>query len=48
MPGMRRDVSKVLDALNYKGQRSNFTILKQYVESLPDQNIPPPNIEITK
>jgi hypothetical protein len=39
---MRSDWSRVLNALNYKGQRINFEILRQYVDNLPS-NIPPPN-----
>jgi hypothetical protein len=39
---MMRDWSNVLNTLNYKGQRNNFEILKQYVDNLPSP-IPPPN-----
>jgi hypothetical protein len=38
---MRSDWSRVLNTLNYKGQRTNFEILRQYVDNLPS-NVPPP------
>jgi hypothetical protein len=45
---MRSDWARVLTVLNYTGRRNNFEILRQYVESLSDENIiepPPPIIE---